>query len=302
MAVKKPVNQIGQDDLDSAFSKLKEELSANFSKTNDLLESRFFQIKQSHGDHFIEVLAISIPDAIEIYTEEYKRTFGFPPDADMELQAISMELALQRTTPEETAFEFKEISVDGFYRESQEHTCVVIDPGWSGKRDLQGHWTLKHNERPKHQKGSSLSAASMEISYQRLQTIAEEMGGVLKKTGYSVNIRERLDYSCAIFTAEAKLVANAPHMPVHLGSMSECVLHIHENFKDLMKPGDSYISNSPLEGGTHLPDITVVTPVFFENQLQFYLASRGHHADVGGISPGSMPAHSQSLNEEGSGY
>lgn len=298
-AVKKTINQVSQGDLEKGFSELKNELSTNFLKPTDLLEHRFFQIKQSNGDHFIEVLADALPDAIKIYRNEYQQTFGFPPDKDMELQAVSMELAQLRSVPDEKAIEASKNSVDGFYRESQEHTCVVIDQGWSGKKDPMGHWFLEHRDSHTKTNNSSSSAAAMEISYQRLQTIAEEMGEVLKKTGYSVNIRERLDYSCAIFTDDAQLVANAPHMPVHLGSMSECVLHIHKKFKDLMKPGDSYIANSPLEGGTHLPDITVVTPVFISNELQFYVASRGHHADIGGISPGSMPAHSKALEEEG---
>ena len=130
--------------------------------------------------------------------------------------------------------------------------------------------------------------------------VAEQMGYTLQNTAHSVNIKERLDFSCAIFDSHGNLVANAPHIPVHLGSMGECVKAlIRIKFKE-MKAGDVYLINSPYNGGTHLPDITVVTPMFGSSEeIFFYLASRGHHADVGGISPGSMPPGSRTIEEEG---
>src|SRR5271154_6397898 len=121
--------------------------------------------------------------------------------------------------------------------------------------------------------------------------IAEQMGLRLQNTAYSVNIKERLDFSCALFDAAGQLIANAPHMPVHLGSMGESIRTVIRENEGKMQPGNVYVLNAPYNGGTHLPDITVITPVFDEasGDVLFYTASRGHHADVGGITPGSMP-------------
>ena len=141
----------------------------------------------------------------------------------------------------------------------------------------------------------------LELFNNKFMAIAEEMGATLCQTSQSVNIKERLDFSCALFDQEGKLIANAPHMPVHLGSMGESVRAVINRFQKTMKQGDVYVLNNPFEGGTHLPDITVITPVFNESSRSplFYTASRGHHADVGGITAGSMPPTSKSIDEEG---
>ncbi|PMB17499.1 hydantoinase B/oxoprolinase family protein, partial [Fischerella thermalis] len=131
----------------------------------------------------------------------------------------------------------------------------------------------------------------LEIFKNLYQFIAEQMGIVLQNTAASVNIKERLDFSCAIFDASGLLVANAPHIPVHLGSMSESVRSLINDKDNTLKPGNVYLSNNPYNGGTHLPDVTAITPIFNEDEKQiiFYVASRGHQADIGGITPGSMP-------------
>lgn len=148
----------------------------------------------------------------------------------------------------------------------------------------------------------------LEIFKNLYQFIAEQMGIVLQNTAASVNIKERLDFSCAIFDASGSLVANAPHIPVHLGSMSASVTSLITDMGEKIKPGDVYLSNNPYHGGTHLPDVTAITPVFLNDQNQqseenikpiFYVASRGHQADIGGITPGSMPPHSKHIAEEG---
>lgn len=141
----------------------------------------------------------------------------------------------------------------------------------------------------------------LEIFKNLYQFIAEQMGIVLQNTAASVNIKERLDFSCAIFDASGLLVANAPHIPVHLGSMSESVRSLINHKGDALKPGQVYLSNNPYNGGTHLPDVTAITPVFDADgkQIIFYVASRGHQADIGGITPGSMPPHSTTIEEEG---
>jgi 5-oxoprolinase (ATP-hydrolysing) len=141
----------------------------------------------------------------------------------------------------------------------------------------------------------------LEVFNNLFMNIAEQMGLRLQNTAYSVNIKERLDFSCALFDVEGRLIANAPHMPVHLGSMSESIRTVIEGNPG-MKPGDVYMLNDPYHGGTHLPDITVVTPVYLADadaKPSFYVASRGHHADVGGITPGSMPPFSKTIDEEG---
>ncbi|ACK71925.1 5-oxoprolinase (ATP-hydrolyzing) [Gloeothece citriformis PCC 7424] len=141
----------------------------------------------------------------------------------------------------------------------------------------------------------------LEIFKNLYQFIAEQMGIILQNTATSVNIKERLDFSCAIFDQDGLLVANAPHIPVHLGSMSESVRSLIQDKSHQLKPGDIYLSNNPYNGGTHLPDVTVITPVFDsgKQQIIFYVASRGHQADIGGITPGSMPPHSTTIEEEG---
>ncbi|WP_445634411.1 hypothetical protein NSTC745_06221 [Nostoc sp. DSM 114161] len=153
----------------------------------------------------------------------------------------------------------------------------------------------------------------LEIFKNLYQFIAEQMGIVLQNTATSVNIKERLDFSCAIFDSSGLLVANAPHIPVHLGSMSESVRSLINDKSDTIKPGNVYLSNNPYNGGTHLPDVTAITPVFLESGVNnpcpmpnaqcpmpiFFVASRGHQADIGGITPGSMPPHSTTIEEEG---
>jgi 5-oxoprolinase (ATP-hydrolysing) len=141
----------------------------------------------------------------------------------------------------------------------------------------------------------------LEIFNNLFMSIAEQMGATLANTAYSVNIKERLDFSCAIFDRDGNLVANAPHMPVHLGSMAESIKTVIRERGDTIRPGEVYALNAPYNGGTHLPDVTVISPVFDEagSDLLFFVASRGHHADIGGITPGSMPANSSTVEEEG---
>lgn len=149
--------------------------------------------------------------------------------------------------------------------------------------------------------GLTADPVTLELFNNLFMSIAEEMGLVLQNTSHSVNIKERLDFSCALFDSEARLIANAPHIPVHLGSMSESVASLIEARNGDMKPGDVFLINDPYKGGTHLPDITAITPVFLPHSDAplFYVASRGHHADIGGTTPGSMPPDSKTLEEEG---
>ena len=180
---------------------------------------------------------------------------------------------------------------------------TVVEQDWQLETTKHNHLVLTRAFPRPRQKvvGTDADPVMLEVFNNLFMSIAEQMGAALENTAYSVNIKERLDFSCAIFDANGDLVANAPHMPVHLGSMSESVKIVINNRRGTMKPGDSYILNNPYNGGTHLPDITVITPVFEQNTgaILFYVASRGHHADVGGITPGSMPPDSHVIDEEG---
>ena len=183
------------------------------------------------------------------------------------------------------------------------HTSIYVPPGWQAVKGASGMLELEqtatneaHTTTAAHSIDPSLNA---ELVNNRLCSIATEMGQVLESVARSVNIRHRRDFSCAVFDARAKLLANAPHVPVHLGSMSQVVQSMLDQFGDTMAAGDAYVANTPDAGGTHLPDVTVVVPVFVDDTLTFFVAARGHHADFGGSTPGSMPALSQTLAEEG---
>jgi 5-oxoprolinase (ATP-hydrolysing) len=181
----------------------------------------------------------------------------------------------------------------------------VIEPGWSAELTPKNHLILKLETKTKNStlitQHATPDPVLLEIFNNLVRAIAEEMGITLQNTSSSVNIKERLDFSCAVFDTQGQLVANAPHIPVHLGSMSESVRSLMQVKDIALQSGDVYVSNNPYNGGTHLPDITVITPVFLSQNPKpiFYLASRGHHADIGGITPGSMPPHSTSVEQEG---
>ncbi len=180
---------------------------------------------------------------------------------------------------------------------------TIVEPEWQ-LEILAGEEILLTRSVPKanqHAIGTDADPVMLEIFNNLFMSIAEQMGATLANTAFSVNIKERLDFSCALFDADGNLIANAPHMPVHLGSMGESIKTVIRRNAGTMQPGDSYVLNDPYNGGTHLPDITVVTPVFDEQEstLLFFVASRGHHADVGGITPGSMPPNSKTVDEEG---
>jgi 5-oxoprolinase (ATP-hydrolysing) len=183
------------------------------------------------------------------------------------------------------------------------NSTTVLEPGWAATITARNHLVLERvTARAKREAvGTEADPVMLEVFNNLFMSIAEQMGAALENTAYSVNIKERLDFSCAVFDRIGQLIANAPHMPVHLGSMSESVQVIIAERGDTMRPGDVYVLNNPYHGGTHLPDITVVTPVFDDAgaEVLFYVASRGHHADVGGITPGSMPPDSRHIDEEG---
>ncbi|MBU1175336.1 MAG: hydantoinase B/oxoprolinase family protein, partial [Alphaproteobacteria bacterium] len=185
------------------------------------------------------------------------------------------------------------------------HQTVVVEAGW--RLDVTGEDNLvmrRVTARQRERLGKDADPVLLEVFNNLFMSIAEQMGEALRNTAQSVNIKERLDFSCAVFDAEGQLVANAPHMPVHLGSMDKSVETIARLRAGSMKPGDTFMLNAPYNGGTHLPDITVITPVFDRNgsgepQILFYVASRGHHEDIGGLTPGSASPRATHIEEEG---
>ena len=190
----------------------------------------------------------------------------------------------------------------------------MVEPGWrAAVTDRLDLLLTRVAPRPGAARASTeADPVLLEVFSNLFMSVAEQMGVRLQSTAHSVNIKERLDFSCAIFDADGGLIANAPHIPVHLGSMGESIKVVISRNKGRMKPGDVYVLNDPYHGGTHLPDVTVVTPVFAppstpttfpeapqQPEIWFYVASRGHHAEIGGVSPGSMPANSARIEEEG---
>ncbi|HKX44000.1 MAG TPA: hydantoinase B/oxoprolinase family protein [Burkholderiaceae bacterium] len=186
---------------------------------------------------------------------------------------------------------------------AERNATTVVEPGWQARVTAFDHLVLDRVQ-PRETRqaiGTRVDPVMLEVFNNLFMNIAEQMGLQLQNTAYSVNIKERLDFSCALFDARGNLIANAPHMPVHLGSMSESIKTVIARNAGAMRPGDVYVLNDPYHGGTHLPDVTVVTPVWDGAQaaILFYVGSRGHHADIGGITPGSMPPFSTRIEEEG---
>ncbi|MBW7849936.1 MAG: hydantoinase B/oxoprolinase family protein [Rhodospirillales bacterium] len=203
-------------------------------------------------------------------------------------------------------------TIDGPAIVLEDGATTVVDPGWRAEVTPRDHIVLgRVVPRPRRVAvGTEADPVMLEVFNNLFMSIAEQMGATLANTAHSVNIKERLDFSCAVFDAEGGLIANAPHMPVHLGSMGESVRAVIRARGATLKPGDVIALNAPYNGGTHLPDVTVITPVFASTPsppasgergetVLFFVGSRGHHADIGGITPGSMPPHSTSIDEEG---
>ncbi len=271
----------------------------------------------------------------EAFREVHARRFGYRPDekAVLCIAAVSVELigradaqlpgpARNAGTP--TPARSVSAWFDGGYRDvpllsraalgveahiagpaiiSEATGTTIVEPGWSAQILAGGGLVLRH-EGSRHAKRLDLECADpvlIEVFGGLFMHVAEQMGTVLRQAASSVNIRERLDYSCAVFDAGGRLVANAPHMPVHLGSMGASVRAVRDLHGAAIRPGDAFLVNSPYAGGTHLPDLTVVSPVHLGDgsSASFWVASRAHHADIGGITPGSMPPFSHRIDEEG---
>jgi 5-oxoprolinase (ATP-hydrolysing) len=273
----------------------------------------------------------------ERFEAGYKRRFSFlMPSKELVVEAISVEaLGRSDAPPEATSIpvsragqlrpdETVRMHCGGAWRDTgiytrgaigpgdvikgpaiiaENNATTVVEPGWQAKVTPYNHLVLTRVEALPARRaiGTTADPVMLEIFNNLFMSIAEQMGLRLQNTAYSVNIKERLDFSCALFDAAGNLVANAPHMPVHLGSMGESIKTVMVANAGSMRPGDVYMLNDPYHGGTHLPDVTVISPVFDEagGNILFYVGSRGHHADIGGTTPGSMPPDSVHIEEEG---
>jgi 5-oxoprolinase (ATP-hydrolysing) len=236
-------------------------------------------------------------------------TADAPPPAPLATAAVFMS-GVERATPiydRDAMQPGQHVRGPAIIREATATT--VVEPGWRATLDERRYLVLERVEAVPTRVaiGTQVDPVMLEVFNNLFMAVAEQMGVALQNTAYSVNIKERLDFSCAIFDREGALIANAPHMPVHLGSMGESVKTVIAARGEArdgrgMKRGDVYVLNAPYNGGTHLPDVTVITPVFPETgngDVLFYVASRGHHADIGGLTPGSMPPDSRTVEEEG---
>jgi len=298
------------------------------------LKNAFLHYKGSHQN--LEIKFDTPENMRKSFEQEHKKRFGFfVQDREIFIEMLTVEAVGKKTenydflnpntsTTKANPIAFKKMYVNGseintpIYKRDEliigqnisgpaiivEATGTnIIDDGWSGTLDKHYNLILSRVEEKKLQKGigTSVDVVMLEVFNNLFMNIAEQMGATLANTAYSVNIKERLDFSCALFNNEGSLVANAPHVPVHLGSMSEAIKTVVRLNKDNIYPDDVFVLNAPFNGGTHLPDVTVITPVFDKNgkEIIFFVASRGHHADIGGKTPGSGPPDSKHIEEEG---
>ncbi len=300
------------------------------------------QVKYAGTDSALEV-ALGAPEEVQAAFEQaHRRRFGFiAEDKPLVVEAVIVEAVGKppdpgvRDTDEHVRItDDRPVSTVRVHMQGRSHEAPVwrreglragaeiagpaviveatattaVEPGWGARVDSKGNLILRRTTPLPARRAVGVEADPilLEVFNSRFMAVAEQMGQALQNTAYSVNIKERLDFSCALFDREGGLIANAPHIPVHLGSMGESIRAVCRSRlsgKDLrgMRPGDAYMLNAPYNGGTHLPDITVITPVFLDGERDpaFFVAARGHHADIGGVTPGSMPPDSRTVDEEG---
>lgn len=300
--------------------------------------TRRAQLRYDGTDTTLTVQLAEPAAMIRAFEDRHRTTYSFTLDRPVVVEALSVEATGVTEQPDLSALagearrgtpETVRLHTGGAWRDVLLHrreqlppgetvtgpaiiteasATTVVDDGWQAAMTDEGHLVMERVAEPE---GSTASTEAdpvlLEVFNNLFMSIAEQMGARLESTAQSVNIKERLDFSCALFDPDGNLVANAPHIPVHLGSMGTSVKEVIRRRGTAMRPGDTYAVNDPYHGGTHLPDVTVITPVFDApgehgtpgERILFYVASRGHHAEIGGIAPGSMPADSRTIEEEG---
>ncbi len=314
---------------------VKQELRRQGVESSAITVSAQAHLRYAGTDSALAIPLASLRGMRALFEIAHQQRFGFiSPEKDIEIEAIEIEakgggepiaepeFSAQATTPPRP-HAMTRLFTSGSWHEApiylradlapgheiggpaliiEDHQTVVVEPEWGIEVTGRNHLLLTRIAKKKEARvGKHADPVMVEVFNNLFVSIAEQMGYALQNTARSVNIKERLDFSCAIFDAKGRLIANAPHIPVHLGSMDKSVETVLREMGDALKPGDVYMLNAPYNGGTHLPDITVVTPVFGENSpdLLFFVAARGHHADIGGITPGSMSPKATRIEEEG---
>jgi 5-oxoprolinase (ATP-hydrolysing) len=340
-AVEMRLDQIGQQELARRLDALGDTVSAQLAAQGVAAERislvRRVHLRYEGTDSAIVVL---FGDAARMHAQfeaAYKKRFSFlMPSKALLVEAVSVEAIGKSDAPSETVAPFMARAAalvpdetvrmfcgdswrdTGLYRRAslrvgdtikgpaiiaEDNATTIVEPGWEAVVTPHNHIVMTRVEALPERRaiGTTANPVMLEIFNNLFMSIAEQMGLRLQNTAYSVNIKERLDFSCALFDAAGNLIANAPHMPVHLGSMGESIKTVMRENAGAMRPGDVYMLNDPYNGGTHLPDVTVISPVFDEagSEILFYVGSRGHHADIGGTTPGSMPPDSVHIEEEG---
>lgn len=339
-SVEAPLNEFDDDRFDALFDPLEAECRREVEEqgATDIVLTRRVHVRYRGSDTSLPIAYVPGKLLARNFQEAHLQRFGFADaDVPLEIAAIEVEAAGPSgaaITPGEATvtpttggspqpigratmfsggashdvavYARNDLApgarIEGPAIVSEADATTVIEPDWRAEVLPRGHLLLTRAA-PRPRKlaiGTTVDPVMLEVFHGHFMAIAERMGAALANTAHSVNIKERFDFSCAIFDSQGALIANAPHVPVHLGSMAESVRAVIAS-QGTMRPGDSYALNAPYRGGTHLPDITVVTPVFDAEgkTLLFLVASRGHHADVGGITPGSMPPQSRTIDEEG---
>ncbi|MVW78473.1 hydantoinase B/oxoprolinase family protein [Bordetella sp. 02P26C-1] len=325
-----------QSELDELAAQAQGELERQHVPQDQIRVLRRLHLKYRGTDTALEVAFADIEQVQKDFEAAYRQRYSFlMPGRELVVETISVEATgggepateQPETRTRDTALAAREtvqMYGQGAWRDtplyvradlipgdvipgpaiiSEPNQTTIVEPGWQAELTQLDHIVLKRVEaRPERRAvGTQADPVMLEVFNNLFMSIAEQMGYRLQNTAYSVNIKERLDFSCAIFDAEGNLIANAPHMPVHLGSMGESIKTIMNANAGRMQPGDAYVVNDPYHGGTHLPDVTVITPVFDRegNEILFFVGSRGHHADIGGTTPGSMPPDSKTVEDEG---
>ncbi len=340
-AVEIPLASDAMVDLEALADQLAQQattaLVAQGAEPAQITTRRTLHLRYAGTEAALIVKLQSEQHIVDDFTAAHRARFGFAtPDRPLVVEAVAVEAIApgdtvrEATLPARTSGAPQSIDTIQIFTGDKEHTApvfdrtnllagdritgpalireanatTVVEPGWTAEITALDHMTLRRTERLATRVAADSGRPDpvlLELFNNLFMNVAEQTGAVLQNTSMSVNIKERLDFSCAIFDAQGFLVANAPHVPVHLGAMGESVRTVLNNRRNTLKPGDVVVLNNPFNGGTHLPDVTVITPVFDTNDrdILFFVGCRGHHADIGGITPGSTPPISRTLEEEG---
>ncbi|MEC8146444.1 MAG: hydantoinase B/oxoprolinase family protein, partial [Pseudomonadota bacterium] len=320
-------------ELDELAAVAEAEVSAQGIGADRMETRRYVHLRYDGSDTALEVPYGPVDEMVEAYQTAYRSRFGFIMPgkgviaATISVEAIGLTFDVEAGTHVAASDSFAPLAtvdaymggapvtapvyrresipaggtVDGPALITEATATTIVEPGWQAEMTEIGNLVLRRVVAREERMaiGTSCDPVMLEVFNNLFMSIAEQMGYTLQNTALSVNVKERLDFSCAIFDSTGSLIANAPHMPVHLGSMGESVRAVIRDNGGGIGPGDAYVLNNPYNGGTHLPDITVITPVFNQGEILFFVACRGHHPDVGGKTPGSAPPDSAHIDEEG---